>query len=68
MPEPIKPKELAKFAAEGVAIALGARDANFRGPIHIICGIPPDIFNVEILADQQGGLRAGKIEEHKSGR
>jgi hypothetical protein len=68
MPDPIKPKEIAKFAAEGVAIALSARNANFRGPIHIICGIPPDVFNVEILADQQGALRAGKIEEHKAGR
>jgi hypothetical protein len=68
MPDPIKPKEIAKFAAEGVAIALSARDANFRGPFHIICGIPPDIFNVEILADQQGALRTGKIEEHKAGR
>ena len=68
MSEPLKPREIAKYAAEGVAIAMRARAAQFRGPFHIICGIPPEIFNVELQADQQGALRAGKIEEHKAGR
>jgi hypothetical protein len=65
MPDPLKPKEIAKFAAEGVAIALTARGATFSGPHHIICGEPQFLYNVEILADQQGALRVGKIEEKK---
>jgi hypothetical protein len=70
MAGPLKAEEIAKFAAEGVAIALTARDPNYRGPIHIICGFPVDreMFRVEIIADQQGALRAGNIQEHQSGR
>jgi hypothetical protein len=70
MAGPLKAEEVAKFAAEGVAIALKARDPNYRGPIHIICGLPVDnqIFRVEITADQQGALRAGSVQEHQSGR
>lgn len=33
MPEPLKPEEIAKHAAGGVAIALNARDTSYRGPI-----------------------------------
>jgi hypothetical protein len=47
MSEQLKPKELAQFAAEGVAIAMRARAATHI-PIRIICGIPPEVFNVEI--------------------
>jgi len=65
MPDPLKPNEIAKFAAEGVAIALKARDASYRGTLHIICGDPKVIYNVEIVADQQGNLHPGKIEEKK---
>jgi hypothetical protein len=66
MSDPLKPDEIARYAAEGVAIALSARDRNYRGPVHIICGIPPVLFDVELQADQEGTLRAGKVVEHKS--
>jgi len=67
MAEPLKAKEIAKFAAEGVAIALKARDQNFRGPFHIICGLPPDdIFQVE-LGNQQGAVAAVNVKEFKLG-
>lgn len=54
MAGPLKPEEVAKFAAEGVAIALTARDPNYRRPVHIICGLPlnKEMFRVEITADQ----------------
>lgn len=47
----IEPRELARFAAEGVAIALKAREPRFRGPAHIYCGIPPEIFEVTIVGE-----------------
>jgi len=65
MPDPIKPKEIAKFAAEGVAIALSARDASFRGPVHIICGIPPDVFKVEYWRTSRVPCARGKSRNIK---
>ncbi len=69
MPNPLKPEEVARFAAEGVAIALQARDASYRGPTHIICGFPPNgdrgvLYRVSLETDEQGTLRAGAPEQH----
>jgi hypothetical protein len=64
MPDPLNSKEIAKFAAEGVAIALAARDERFHGPIHIICGRPTELFRIEIKADQLGAVRPGQVQEH----
>jgi hypothetical protein len=38
MSEVLSSKEIAKFAAQGVAIALRARDEHYIGPISLICG------------------------------
>jgi hypothetical protein len=70
MPNPLKPEEVARFAAEGVAIALKARDASYRGTIHIICGFPRNgdlgaIYRVSLETDEQGTLRAGAPERHQ---
>jgi hypothetical protein len=68
MARPLKPHEVARAAAEGVAIALSARDATYRGPFHIICGYPANeelekLFRVEFAADVGGVMRAQNVEE-----
>ncbi len=70
--KPLKADEVARAAAEGVAIALRARDPLYRGPIHIICGIPVNgefgtLFRVTLEADESGAMRAGAMEEHAQG-
>jgi hypothetical protein len=69
---PLKPEEVARAAAEGVAIALRTRDAEFRGPYHIICGYPPNddigiMFQVTLEADETGAMRAGAMEQQALG-
>jgi hypothetical protein len=58
------PQELAKYAAQGIALALNARKLPLTGPIHIICGIPRELFNVSLGADKLGELAVGAIQEH----
>ncbi|MBV8530145.1 MAG: hypothetical protein JO104_02425 [Candidatus Eremiobacteraeota bacterium] len=67
MAGPLQSEEIARAAAEGVAIALSARDATFRGPIHIICGIPVDgeLFEVTI-GGEAGALRSTEMKKRES--
>jgi hypothetical protein len=51
--KPLAPKEIAAAAAQGVVVALNARKSNPAAPKedlvrppHLICGIPPDLFEV----------------------
>ena len=61
MSQALTPKEIARAAAQGVAIALNARkgapaaakEERFIQP-HLICGIPPVIFEVAFNADPAG--------------
>lgn len=67
MSEALNPKEIARAAAQGVAIALNARsaapgavkDALFVPP-HLICGIPPVIFEVALKPDSAGVYTPGE--------
>ena len=72
MAESLSHKELAKYAAQGAAIALAARQAGARdayhGPNHIICGLPAYLYKVALVADQEGTVRVGNIEEHSAGQ
>lgn len=54
--------KVARAAAEGVAIALAAREAPPRWPFHIICGIPPEIFEVTLEAGREGGVQVGAVK------
>ena len=66
MASPLQSHEIARAAAEGVAIALSARDAEFRGPVHIICGIPPaEMFEVAI-GGEAGALRSMELKKQES--
>ncbi len=62
----IHPKEIARFAAEGVAIALKAREPEWRGPVHIICGIPPEIFQVTLQGNPEGTVSVSVGERQAS--
>ena len=72
-PAPIKPTpvahptDLAKFAAQGVALALNARTATHVGPFHIICGIPAEMFNINLVPNAKGELGIGGIEPVRQG-
>jgi hypothetical protein len=67
MAGPLQSYEIARAAAEGVAIALSARDPEYRGPLHIICGRPPaELFNVSIGGDA-GALRSMEVTKRESG-
>ena len=66
MSEVLTPKEIASAAAQGVAIALGARKPRPGAvkeelfiPPRIICGIPPAIFEVELTPNPSGGFSSG---------
>jgi hypothetical protein len=66
MAGPLQAHEIARAAAEGVAIALSARDPEYRGPVHIICGIPPaEFFNASIGGDA-GALRVTEVTKRES--
>jgi hypothetical protein len=60
-------KHLAQAAAHGVAIALAAREDThtIHGPIHIICGLPKELFDVT-LEGQPGGLKVGAIQAQRA--
>lgn len=67
MSEALTPKEIARAASQGVAIAVNARKpkphANTEElfiPPHLICGIPPAIFEVALKADSAGLYSAGE--------
>lgn len=68
MSEALTPKEIARAAAQGVAIALNARKGEHGGPKKgelflqrpIICGIPPVIFEVAFNRNTAGELSAGE--------
>src|SRR5208282_4095848 len=50
-------KQLAVAAAQGVAIALSIReDKRASIPPHIVCGIPPYIFEAALAADAAGNV------------
>ena len=66
MAEALKSHEIARAAAEGVAIALSARDASYSGPFHLICGRPPaDLFEV-IIGGDAGALRTMEVNKQAS--
>jgi hypothetical protein len=64
----IDARKIARAAAEGVAIALAAREGPaIHGPFHIICGLPPEvIFDVTLHENQTGGFNVGSIEARRS--
>ncbi|MBS0422764.1 MAG: hypothetical protein JSR66_33970 [Proteobacteria bacterium] len=53
---------IARAAAEGVAIALAARQPRFRKPIKIICGIPAEVFQATIAPNRLGGFTVTGIQ------
>jgi hypothetical protein len=58
---------IAKAAAEGVAIALAARETPPRFPFHIICGLPTEIFEVTLEGRENGvqvaAIRAQQVQK-----
>jgi hypothetical protein len=67
MSEALTPKEIARAASQGVAIALNARKPKSHAttealfvPPHLICGIPPVIFEVALKADSAGVYSPGE--------
>jgi hypothetical protein len=60
-------KHIAQAAAHGVAIALAAREDShtIHGPIHIICGLPKELFDVT-LEGKAGGLAVGAIQAQRA--
>jgi hypothetical protein len=70
--ERIAPEHIARAAAEGVAIALAARnmpsDIESRGPV--VAGYFPDaLFEVMLERDATtGGFQVKSIEPHRPGR
>jgi hypothetical protein len=62
-------RKIARAAAEGVAIALAAREETpIRAPFHIICGIPSEIFDVTLESDPTGGVKIGAIQAQTTTR
>jgi hypothetical protein len=61
---------IAQAAAHGVALALSLRrqetKQEFHLPPHIICGIPPYIFEAVLKAGPEGTVTVGAITEAKS--
>jgi hypothetical protein len=67
MAGPLQADEIARAAAEGVAIALSARDPEYHGLTHIICGRPPaELFDVSI-GGEPGALRSMEVTKRESG-
>lgn len=69
MSQALTPKEIARAAAQGVAIALNARKGASGAPKKeealfvqrpIICGIPPVVFEVAFNANPAGELSPGE--------
>jgi hypothetical protein len=68
MSQSLTPEELAKAAAQGVAIALNARKPKHGGATEeflwrppLVCGIPPAIFYVDIQPDSDGNYAPGSL-------
>ena len=58
----VEHEKIARAAAQGVAIALAARtQAKLRIPFRIICGIPPDIFEVTLKQTAAGTIGVSSI-------
>jgi hypothetical protein len=53
---------IARAAAEGVAIALAARQPRFRKPLKIICGIPAEIFEATLTPNKLGGFSVSGVQ------
>ena len=53
---------IARAAAEGVAIALAARQPRFRKPLRIICGIPAEVFEATIAPNKIGGFSVTGVQ------
>ena len=66
----LEASQIARAAAQGVAIALCTHPQQskqeFHLPPHIICGIPPYIFQAVLKADNEGLVTVGGITEAKS--
>jgi hypothetical protein len=60
---------IAQAAAHGVALALSLHGQEtkqeFHLPPHIICGIPPYIFQAALKAGPEGTVTVGAITEAK---
>jgi hypothetical protein len=53
---------IARAAAEGVAIALAARQPRLQKPFRIICGIPAEIFEATITPNKIGGFSVTDVQ------
>ncbi len=50
----LAPRQIAQAAADGVALALKAREEFVFGPIHIICGLPAGpIYEFSVGGDRE---------------
>ncbi|MEU4039081.1 hypothetical protein [Streptomyces collinus] len=70
--EAIGPEQIARAAAEGVAIALAARnvpsDLEFQGPI-VAGNFPHALFEVRLERNEaNGGIQVRSVEPYKSGQ
>jgi hypothetical protein len=66
----LEANHIAQAAAQGVALALSLRGQEskqeFHLPPHIICGIPPYIFEAVLKAGPEGTVTVGGITEAKA--
>jgi hypothetical protein len=66
----VQASHLAQAAAHGVALALSLRGQEskqeFHLPPHIICGIPPYIFEAVLKAGPEGTVTVGAITESRT--
>ena len=66
----LEANHIAQAAAHGAALALSLRGQEskqeFHLPPHIICGIPPYIFQAVLKADNEGLVTVGGITETKT--
>jgi hypothetical protein len=66
----LQASQIARAAAQGVAIALSNRPQQPKEEFvlpHIICGIPAHIFQAELKADREGNVTVGAVTETKIG-
>ena len=66
----LEASQIARAAAQGVAIALSTHPQQskqeFHLPPHIICGIPPYIFQAVLKAGPEGTVTVGAITEART--
>jgi hypothetical protein len=60
-------QKIARAAAQGVVIALSAREEAPTGEFHIICGIPREIFDATIVSDPAGGFKVSGLQPQRTG-